>query len=112
MLDLSPRGLFVQTDATPGPGTRLRITLRKGRDTPIEMDARVYKFDSVTFDFESTSARAMLQMMADELLYKWIVRGDTLYVYKERNEVLFGQKWLRNKKRAERARKKAREAQR
>ncbi|MHC4939849.1 MAG: hypothetical protein ACYTHK_12835 [Planctomycetota bacterium] len=73
----------------------------------IEMDARVYKFDSVTFDFESTSARAMLQMMADELLYKWIVRGDTLYVYKERNEVLFGQKWLRNKKRAERARRKA-----
>lgn len=73
----------------------------------IELDARVYKFDSVSFDFESTSARAMLQMMADELLYKWVVRGDTLYVYKERNEVLFGQKWLRNKKRAEKARKKA-----
>jgi hypothetical protein len=74
----------------------------------VELDARVYKFDSVSFDFESTSARAMLQMMADELLYKWVVRGDTLYVYKERNEVLFGQKWLRNKKRAEKARKKAR----
>ena len=73
----------------------------------IEMDARVYKFDYVSFDFESTSARAMLQMMADELLFKWVVRGDTLYVYKERNEVLFGEEWYRNKKRAERERRKA-----
>ena len=73
----------------------------------IEMDARVYKFDYVSFDFESTSARAMLQMMADELLFKWVVRGDTLYVFKERNEVLFGQSWYRNKKRAERERAKA-----
>jgi hypothetical protein len=82
----------------------------------IEVDARVYKFDLVSFNFESTSARAMLQMMADELIFNWIVRGDTLYVYKERNEVLFGQAWYRNKKRAERARakaeKRAREAQR
>ena len=44
----------------------------------IEMDARIYKFDSVTFDFEKTSARAMLQMMGDTLLFEWIVRGDTL----------------------------------
>ena len=70
----------------------------------IELDARVYKFDSVTFDFESTSARAMLQIMADQLLYKWVVRGDTLYVYKERNEVLFGKKWKRNRKKARKAR--------
>jgi len=42
----------------------------------IELDARVYKFDVVSFNFESTSARAMLQMMADELVFNWIVRGD------------------------------------
>lgn len=73
----------------------------------IEIDARIYKFDTVTFDFEKTSARAMLQMMGDALLFKWIVRGDTLYVYKERHEVLFGGEWLRKKKAAFRARKKA-----
>jgi len=73
----------------------------------IEMDARIYKFDTVTFDFEKTSARAMLQMMGDALLFKWIVRGDTLYVYKERHEVLFGGEWLRKKKAAFHARKKA-----
>ena len=72
--------------------------------------ARVYKFDSVTFSFESTSARAMLQMMGDELLYTWVVRGDTLYVFKERNEVLFGKAWVRAKKKAERARAKAEKA--
>lgn len=70
----------------------------------VEMDARVYKFDSVTFDFESTSARAMLQMMADELEFKWIVRGDTLYVFKERNEVLFGKRYERTRKKALKAR--------
>ena len=73
----------------------------------IELDARVYKFDSVTFDFESTSARAMLQIMADQLLYKWVVRGDTLYVYKERNEVLFGKRWKRNRDKARKEREKA-----
>jgi len=73
----------------------------------IEVDARVYKFDQVSFNFDSTSARAMLQMMADELIFNWVVRGDTLYVYKERNEVLFGEEWFRNKKRAERERAKA-----
>ena len=73
----------------------------------IEIDARIYKFDTVTFDFEKTSARAMLQMMGDALLFKWMVRGDTLYVYKERHEVLFGGEWLRKKKAAFHARKKA-----
>jgi hypothetical protein len=73
----------------------------------IEIDARIYKFDTVTFDFERTSARAMLQMMGDALLFKWMVRGDTLYVYKERHEVLFGGEWLRKKKAAFHARKKA-----
>jgi len=73
----------------------------------IEVDARVYKFDTVSFDFEKTSARAMLQMMGDQLLFHWIVRGDTLYVYKERHETLFGGEWIRQKKAAWRARKKA-----
>jgi hypothetical protein len=73
----------------------------------IEVDARVYKFDSVTFDFEKTSARAMLQMMGDGLLFEWIVRGDTLYVYKERHEDLFGGEWIKQKKAAWRARRKA-----
>lgn len=73
----------------------------------IEIDARVYKFDTVTFDFERTSALAMLQMMADALLFKWVVRGDTLYVYKERHEVLFGGEWLAEKRAAWKARKEA-----
>ncbi len=70
----------------------------------VEVDARVYKYDTVTFDFDRTSARAMLQMMADNLLFKWVVRGDTLYVYKERNEILFGGEWIRRKKAAWKAR--------
>jgi len=71
----------------------------------IEIDARIYKFDTVTFDFEKTSALALLQTLADGLLFKWIVRGDTLYVYKERHEILFGGEWLAQKKAAWRARK-------
>lgn len=78
----------------------------------IEMDARVYKFDTVTFDFDRTSARAMLQIMGDALLFKWIVRGDTLYVYRERNETLFGGEWIRRKKAAWKARHDALEAAR
>ncbi|MGH7163034.1 MAG: hypothetical protein ACREID_06095 [Planctomycetota bacterium] len=70
----------------------------------IELDARVYKFDVVTFDFEKTTCLAMLQTMADNLLFKWIVRGDTLYVYQERNEVLFDDEWLAKKKAAWKAR--------
>jgi hypothetical protein len=70
----------------------------------IELDARVYKFDTVSFDFDKTSARAMLQIMGDTLLFNWIVRGDTLYVYKERHEVLFGGEWIRKKKAAFKAR--------
>ncbi|MHC4959466.1 MAG: hypothetical protein ACYTGN_13960 [Planctomycetota bacterium] len=70
----------------------------------IELDARIYKFDSVSFDFDKTSARAMLQIMGDTLLFNWIVRGDTLYVYKERHEVLFGGEWIRRKKAAFKAR--------
>jgi len=81
----------------------------------VELDARVYKFDVVTFDFEKTSARAMLQTMADSLLFKWIIRGDTLYVYKEMNEVLFDEAWLKQqraiwKKKREEKIKAAREA--
>ncbi|MFI5403758.1 MAG: hypothetical protein ACHQ1G_12545, partial [Planctomycetota bacterium] len=78
----------------------------------VEMDARVYKFDTVTFDFDKTSARAMLQMMGDILLFKWVVRGDTLYVYRERNETLFGGEWIRKKKAAWKARQDALEAAR
>jgi len=78
----------------------------------IELDARVYKFDTVTFDFEKTSARAMLQMMGDVLLFRWVVRGDTLYVFKERNEILFGGDWIRKKKAAWKARQDALEAAR
>ncbi|MCK6461732.1 MAG: hypothetical protein L6Q95_17770 [Planctomycetes bacterium] len=78
----------------------------------IEVDARVYKYDTVTFDFDRTSARAMLQMMADNLLFKWVVRGDTLYVYKERNEILFGGEWIRRRKAAWKARQDALEAAR
>ena len=78
----------------------------------IELDARVYKFDTVTFDFEKTSARAMLQMMGDALTFKWVVRGDTLYVYRERNEILFGGEWLARKRAAWKARKDALEAAR
>jgi very-short-patch-repair endonuclease len=73
----------------------------------VELDARVYKFDTVTFDFDKTSARAMLQMMGDILLFKFVVRGDTLYVFKERNEVLFGGEWIQKKKAAWKARKDA-----
>ena len=69
-----------------------------------EMDARIYKFDTVTFDFDKTSARAMLQIMGDTLLFNWIVRGDTVYVYKERHEILFGGEWMRKKKAAFKAR--------
>ena len=47
--------------------------------------------------------------MADNLLFKWIIRGDTLYVYKERHEVLFDAEWLAQKRAAWKARKKARE---
>ncbi len=78
----------------------------------VELDARVYKFDTVTFDFDKTSARAMLQMMGDILLFKWVVRGDTLYVYRERHEVLFGGDWIRKKKAAWKARQDALEAAR
>jgi len=73
----------------------------------IEIDARVYKFDTVSFEFERVTARAMLQMMADALMFKWIVRGDTLYVYKERNEILFGAEWRKKKKEIAKLRKKA-----
>ena len=76
----------------------------------IEVDARIYKFDTVTFDFEKTSARAMLQIMGDSLLFDWMVRGDTLYIFRERHEILFGGEWIRKKKAAWRARKKALEA--
>lgn len=76
----------------------------------IEVDARVYKFDTVTFDFDKTSARAMLQIMGDNLLFTWLVRGDTLYVFRERHEILFGGEWIRKKKAAWRARKKALDA--
>lgn len=78
----------------------------------VEVDARVYKFDTVTFDFDRTSARAMLQMMGDVLLFRWIVRGDTLYVYRERHETLFGGDWIRKKKAAWKSRQDALEAAR
>jgi len=81
--------------------------IEEAAEINIEVDARVYKFDSVTFDFDKTSARAMLQMMGDILLFNWIVRGDTLYVYKERHEDLFGGEWIKQKKAAWRARKDA-----
>ncbi|MHC4136121.1 MAG: hypothetical protein ACYTDU_14885 [Planctomycetota bacterium] len=81
--------------------------LEEAAQINIEVDARVYKFDSVTFDFDKTSARAMLQMMGDVLLFNWIVRADTLYVYKERHEDLFGGEWIKQKKAAWRARRKA-----
>ena len=84
--------------------------LEEACEINIELDARVYKFDSVTFSFESTSGRAMLQMMGDELLYSWVVRGDTLYVFKERNEVLFGRAWVRAKRKADKERAKAEKA--
>ncbi len=73
----------------------------------IEVDARVYKFDTVSFDFERTTARAMLQMMGDSLLFTWRIRGDTLYVYKERHEDLFGGDWIIRKKAAWKARRDA-----
>ncbi len=78
----------------------------------IELDARIYKYDTVTFDFDRTSARAMLQMMGDVLLFRWVIRGDTLYVFKERNEILFGGDWIRKKKAAWKARQEALEAAR
>jgi len=81
--------------------------IEEAAEINIEVDARVYKFDSVTFDFDKTSARAMLHMMGDVLLFEWIVRGDTLYVYKERHEELFGGEWIKQKKAAWAARRKA-----
>jgi len=74
----------------------------------VELDARVYKFDTVTFAFDRTTARSMLQTMGDNLQFGWIIRGDTLYVYKERMEVLFDEEWLRKQKAAWKARQKAR----
>jgi hypothetical protein len=71
----------------------------------IEMDARVYKFDTVSFHFDKTSALSMLEIMGDTLLFEWIVRGDTLYVYKENHEELFGGEWIVQKKKAWKARK-------
>lgn len=76
----------------------------------IELDARVYKFDTVSFDFDKASALSMLEIMGDTLLFEWIVRGDTLYVYKENHEDLFGGEWIRQKKRAWKARKDALDA--
>ena len=76
----------------------------------VELDARVYKFDSVSFRFDSTSARAMIQIMSDELEFKWVVRGDTLYVFKERNEVLFGRKYARQREKAHKERAKQKKA--
>ena len=73
----------------------------------VEVDARIYKFDTVSINFDKTSARAMLQILGDQLLFNWLVRGDTLYVYKERHEVLFGGEWIRKKKAAWKARKEA-----
>ena len=81
--------------------------IEEAANVNIELDARIYKFDTVSFSFDKTSARAMLQMMGDTLLFRWIVRGDTIYVYKERHEILFGGKWLRQQKKAWRTRKKA-----
>jgi hypothetical protein len=49
----------------------------------------------------------MLQIMGDLLYFQWVVRGDTLYVYRERHEVLFGGEWIRRKKAAWKARKDA-----
>lgn len=72
----------------------------------VELDARVYKFDTVSFGFEKTTARAMLQTMADNLQFSWVIRGDTLYVYKERLEVLFDAEWVAQKKAAWKARQK------
>lgn len=83
--------------------------LEEAMKVNIEMDARVYKFDVVSFDFPRTTAKAMLQTMADNLLFEWIIRGDTLYVYKERHEVLFDAEWLARKRAAWRARRKERE---
>ncbi len=83
--------------------------LEESMQVNIEMDARIYKFDVVSFTFTRTTARAMLQTMADTLLFKWIVRGDTLYVYKERHEELFNEAWLAKKRAAWKARKKARQ---
>ena len=40
------------------------------------------------------------------------MRGDTLYVYRERNEILFGGEWIRRKKAAWKARHDAMEAAR
>jgi len=65
----------------------------------IELDARVYKFDVVTYAFEKTTPRAMLRTIGDNLGIKWVIRGDTIYVYKEFHEILFDQEWL-NQQRA------------
>jgi len=48
--------------------------------------------------------------MGDNLLFTWLVRGDTLYVFRERHEILFGGEWIRKKKAAWKARKKALDA--
>jgi len=83
--------------------------LEEAMQVNIEIDARIYKFDVVSFTFTKTTARAMLQTMADSLLFKWIVRGDTLYIYKERHEKLFDAAWLAKKRAAWKARRKARQ---
>jgi hypothetical protein len=83
--------------------------LEESMQVNIEIDARIYKFDVVSFTFTKTTARAMLQTMADSLLFKWIVRGDTLYIYKERHEDLFNAAWLAKKRAAWKARKKTRQ---
>ena len=84
--------------------------IEDGASINVELDARVYKFDSVSFQFDSTSARAMLQIMGDELEFKWVIRGDTLYVFKERNEVIFGRKYAKQRKKALKEREKQKKA--
>ena len=66
----------------------------------VEVDARVYKFDVLTYDFPKMTADTFLRSAADLLEFKYVVRGDTVYVYKEMYEVLFDETWLKEKRAA------------
>ena len=41
VLDVSPRGLFIQTDASPAPGTQVRLSLRGSDGEAVVLDAEV-----------------------------------------------------------------------
>ncbi len=59
VLDLSARGLFVQTVATPPKGTEVRLKLYDHGDTPMELVARVARLRSSHRSLAAVEARGL-----------------------------------------------------